>query len=514
MTKMAFAESANNIVSNAQWQDFWLSNEEKLWLMQNKVIRHGMVKGKRHLPFEFTNDEGIHQGLTSDYLQFIAERLGIRIETQFYGETIPEVDTALRENKIDFVTYLPKVSYRERVFSFSEPVIKMPVVLFGQKDSAIIQSLDAFEDETLIVQHNSYAHDFIIRNYPLIKTEYVNSTIEGLQKVSKEGGVFIHNVFSSEYNIRKHAINNLKIVGSAGFDYNLMFATSKQMSPFLSILEKAIIDLSEREKRLIFDKWINIQIEEKMDVALIVKIVASMVIFTLFVVGLFYSWNRQLTIKVAQRTKNLRDLARHIETVRENEKTRLAREIHDELGHTLTALTMSIRQIKNCKDETELNDKTKELALLVKSASQTSKQIMSDLRPSMLEDLGLIAALEWLTTEFTTRHKIPCDFKAEDTEIELSEEVAIALFRITQESLTNIAKHAHASEVKVSIYFLDSNVFLSISDDGLGLKAGWSTKEGSFGLQGMKERALSLQGSLKVCSSVEQGVELKIKLPI
>lgn len=508
--------SASTITQDAsqlEWQDFWLTEEEKQWLKDNKVIRHGMVKGKVHLPFEFTNEKNVHQGLTSDYLQFFAEKLGIRIETQYLGKTTGDVAKAMREGDIDFVTYMPKVG-RDEVFTFSEPVIVMPVVLFGHQDDAIVQSLDAFEGEVLLVQFNSYADYYIKRHYPLIKIKYVHSTIEGLNAAANKEGVFIHNVFSTEYYIRKHDIQDVKIVGAAGFDYNLMFATTNEMAPFISIIEKAIVDLSEREKRLIFDKWINIQIEKKMDVGLIVKIIASMVAFAFFVIGLFYYWNRQLTIKVAERTENLRDLARHMERVREDEKTRLAREIHDELGHTLTALTMSIRQLKNCDGKEQLEDKTKELTSLVKSASKTSKQIMSDLRPSMLEDLGLIAALEWLASEFTSRHQVPCEFKADESEIELQEEVAIALFRITQESLTNIAKHAQAHQVKVTICFLEDTVFLSISDDGMGLKAGWSTKEGSFGLQGMKERAIALGGSLKVCSSAEDGVELKVKLPL
>lgn len=513
LNEPVIANTITQGASNEEWQDFWLTEDEKQWLKDNKVIRHGMVKGKTHLPFEFTNDKNIHQGLTSDYLEFFSEKLGIRIETVFLGESTGDVAKAMRDGEIDFVTYMPKVN-REEIFTFSEPVIVMPVVLFGHQDYAIVQSLDTFEGEELLVQFNSYADYYIKRHYPLIKIRYVHSTIEGLKAAANKEGVFIHNVFSTEYYIRKHDIHNVKIVGAAGFDYNLMFATTNEMATFISIIEKAIIDLSEREKRLIFDKWINIQIEKKMDVGLIIKIIASMVAFAFFVIGLFYYWNRQLTIKVAERTENLRDLARHMERVREEEKTRLAREIHDELGHTLTALTMSIRQLKNCEGKEQLEDKTKELTLLVKSASKTSKQIMSDLRPSMLEDLGLIAALEWLASEFTTRHEIPCHFRADESEIELQEEVAIALFRITQESLTNIAKHAQAHQVKVTICFLEDTIFLSISDDGLGLKAGWSTKEGSFGLQGMKERAIALGGSLKVCSSAENGVELKVKLPI
>jgi len=508
------ASANSNDISQIDTQELWLTEKEKLWLKNNKVIRHGMVKGKINLPYEFTNENNARQGITSDYMQFIEEKLGVRIETQYLAETTVDVARALQDGDIDFSTYMPKVVGREKIFTFSEPIIAMPVVLFGHQDSALIHSLAAFEGNELLVQYNSYPDYYIGRYFPLIKMKYVYSTVEGLRAAANKEGVFIHNVFSTEYYMRKHDIQNVKMVGAAGFDYVLMFAATNEMAPFISIIEKAMIELSAREKKLIFDKWINLQIEEKVDIALIIQAILATVAIALIVIGLFFYWNRQLTAKVAKRTKNLRDLAGHMERVREDEKKHLAREIHDELGHTLTALTMSIRQLKDCDDKHQLEDKTKELTSLVKNASKTSKQIMSDLRPSVLEDLGLIAALDWLSEEFSSRNQILCEFNEEESEIELEEEVAIALFRISQESLTNIAKHAQASEVKISICSIEDAVTLSISDNGIGLKEGWSTKEGSFGLQGMKERVTYLGGRLEVNSSAAEGVELKVRIPL
>jgi signal transduction histidine kinase len=139
---------------------------------------------------------------------------------------------------------------------------------------------------------------------------------------------------------------------------------------------------------------------------------------------------------------------------------------------------------------------------------------MTDLRPSILEDLGLVAAIEWLALEFKSRHEVNCHVTAHEAQIALGEEASIALFRITQESLTNIAKHAKASMVEIVLTLQDKELLLLISDNGQGLKAGWQTKEGSYGLQGMRERALALSGELTVNSKANQGVQLLIRIPL
>jgi len=147
-------------------------------------------------------------------------------------------------------------------------------------------------------------------------------------------------------------------------------------------------------------------------------------------------------------------------------------------------------------------------------ASKTSKQIMTDLRPSILEDLGLVAAIDWLANDFKIKHDVSCKVNARDLPVKLKDEAAIALFRIVQESLTNIAKHAKAEQVKISIFIENKTLKLSISDDGKGLEAGFKSKLGSYGLKGMHERAIALGGEMKVKSESSQGVRLKIEIPI
>ena len=501
--------------SSTVWQKAWLTPEEQQWLSQHKVITHGMVGGKTHMPFEYTDSTGQHQGLTSDYLKIITDKLGIEIKSTFRSSKFMGLANALREGEVNFVSYLPKTGNLQKNVHFSKAIIKMPVVLLGRQDAPIIQGLDSLQSERVAVQFGSYAHAFLARNHPNVDILFVKTTTAGLQALdNREADVFIHNVFSAEYHQRKLGITGLKVLATTSYDYEIMFAASKSMAPLIPIIEKVIADISEREKRLIFDKWINIQIEKKLDITLVIQSLLIVAIIIVLIVALFTHWNRQLAKKVSERTVELRNLAQHMQQVREEEKAKLAREIHDELGHTLTALSIGIRRLPSCKSDDERTEKSKELTSLVKCASQTSKQIMTDLRPSILEDLGLVAAIEWLAHEFKSRHEINCHVTAHEAQIELGEEASIALFRITQESLTNIAKHAKASKVEVILTLQGEELLLLISDNGQGLKIGWSSKAGSYGLQGMRERAVALGGELTVDSKANQGLQLLVKIPL
>jgi len=286
------------------------------------------------------------------------------------------------------------------------------------------------------------------------------------------------------------------------------------MVPLLTLFEKAINDTPPLEKRLIFDKWINIEVEHKIDYPLLLGILVAVIIIIIAIVAFFTHWNRRLAFEVINRTTELRDLARHLNNVREEEKSRLSREIHDELGHTLTGLVVGIKRLRALTTNEKCIAKTKELSDLVLSASKTSKQIMTDLRPSILEDLGLVAAIDWLANDFKIKHNVSCKVNARDLPVKLKDEAAIALFRIVQESLTNIAKHAFAEQVEISIVIVNKTLKLSISDDGQGLKTGFKTKLGSYGLKGMHERAIALGGLMKVTSENNDGVQLRIQIPI
>jgi PAS domain S-box-containing protein len=211
----------------------------------------------------------------------------------------------------------------------------------------------------------------------------------------------------------------------------------------------------------------------------------------------------------------LAELSAHIDTVKEKERTHIAREIHDDLGGNLTAIKMALALLtrrlpgKNA----ELAEKAAYVESLVDRTIETVHRIAGNLRPGIL-DFGLVAAIDWQAKEFEKQVGIPCIFSSNKTDIELDMDQATALFRIFQEALTNIAKHAKASLVNVHLVHTQQYVRLEIVDNGLGIKAIDRTKSKSFGIRGMVERSIAMGGSLSVSTAPKGGTIVAINVPL
>ena len=210
----------------------------------------------------------------------------------------------------------------------------------------------------------------------------------------------------------------------------------------------------------------------------------------------------------------LAELSAHVERVKEQERTRIAREIHDDLGGNLTAIKMALAVLRRrLPSDQALTDKADYVDSLVDRTIEATHRISVDLRPSIL-DCGLVAAIEWQAHEFEKQASIPCRVTCNKKGIELSSEQASALFRIFQESLTNISKHAHASHVTVHLAFGTRSVRLDICDNGRGIDLDDLRKPQSFGIRGMIERAKALGGDLSVTAIASGGTKVAIRVPM
>lgn len=202
-------------------------------------------------------------------------------------------------------------------------------------------------------------------------------------------------------------------------------------------------------------------------------------------------------------------------TIREEEKARVARELHDELAQSLTALKMDTIWVRDNivpMPEAVASRLTDMLATLDHTVAAT-RRIASDLRPLLLDDLGLVPAIEWLVSHFTQRCGVACKLSM-DEDLELQEPYATAVFRIVQESLANVAKHAGASEVAVAINKTTDAVTLSVRDNGCGFLTAVPRKPQSLGLMGLRERAHLLEGSVTIKSSPGQGTCVEVYIPL
>ena len=212
--------------------------------------------------------------------------------------------------------------------------------------------------------------------------------------------------------------------------------------------------------------------------------------------------------------RQLEELSAHVERVKEQERTRIAREIHDDLGGNLTAIKMALSQLTRRLPEGEavLREKADYVDALVDRTIEAAHRISRDLRPSTL-DLGIVAAIAWQAQEFEKQLAIPCVIDGPEEDIDLTPDQAIGLFRIFQETLTNISKHAGASRVDVRLAVENDSVMLEVVDNGCGLGAADRKKPKSFGIRGMVERAHALGGVLTV-SDPGRGCKVAVWLPL
>lgn len=211
--------------------------------------------------------------------------------------------------------------------------------------------------------------------------------------------------------------------------------------------------------------------------------------------------------------EQIRQFSARLEAVREEERTRLAREIHDELGQALTGLRLDLSWLKSKTPRGVARRKLAEMVEHVDEVIQTVRRIASELRPAVLDDLGLVPAIEWQIAEFQKRTRIDCKFRSR-VRVELAKELSTAVFRIVQEALTNVMRHANASVVRVRLEADQAELKLFISDNGRGFSEIHPNGKTSLGLLGMKERVSRFGGEIKIQSKPGQGTRLAIVLPL
>jgi PAS domain S-box-containing protein len=220
--------------------------------------------------------------------------------------------------------------------------------------------------------------------------------------------------------------------------------------------------------------------------------------------------------ELAQARDDLRELAVTSRTAREQENSRISRELHDELGQNLTSLKMDLAWLEaNCPADNERLMRTlAAMRSVLDSTVAATRRISADLRPLLLDDLGLLAALEWLAEETSRRHGFSVDLAVDEASANLAEPLASQVYRIVQESLTNAGRHAAAQRVRVALRTIGTEIHLDIEDDGRGLSPEDLRKKGSFGLVGIRERAYILAGSVEIRGDAGEGTVIHVRLPI
>jgi PAS domain S-box-containing protein len=215
--------------------------------------------------------------------------------------------------------------------------------------------------------------------------------------------------------------------------------------------------------------------------------------------------------------EQLRQLSSRLQAAREEERTRIARELHDELGGAMTGLKMELARLRRVAPQPEpaaFTELAESMAALIDTTVQTVRRIATDLRPGLLDDLGLVAALEWQLSEFQKRTGIECRLDTLVESVDLHPDSATGLFRVFQETLTNVARHAQAARVDVSLEETDDHLLLQVRDNGRGIAELELLGAKSLGLLGMRERVRSLAGDLLIHGLPGQGTTVRVKIPL
>jgi signal transduction histidine kinase len=225
--------------------------------------------------------------------------------------------------------------------------------------------------------------------------------------------------------------------------------------------------------------------------------------------------SRQAEEELQRSFRQLRELAARLQSVREEERAMVAREIHDELGQALTAIKIDWASLIGALrvDQQDDLEKAESILRLIDQTIVSVRRIATELRPGILDDLGLVAAIDWAAQEFEARTGAKCDLDLPGDDIVIDPERTTAIFRILQETLTNVTRHAEATRVDVRLGRENGNIVLEVRDNGRGIAEEQLSSSRSLGILGMRERALLLGGELTISGAAGKGTIVKVLIP-
>jgi len=232
--------------------------------------------------------------------------------------------------------------------------------------------------------------------------------------------------------------------------------------------------------------------------------------------------HRQADEELRNSRQQLRDLAARLDSIREKERAWISREIHDELGQLFTSIKYELsllrKRISKQEDrpeaKTDIEERLKSMSELVDVAIKTVQKVATELRPGILDDLGLMAAIEWQASDFQQRTGITCRLHSDLNVIQLDREQATAVFRIFQEILTNITRHSGATQVQIEIKEKAGHLYLAVKDNGRGIRNEEIASPKSLGILGMRERVLLLNGEIDIHRGPQKGTQVHLKIPL
>ncbi|HWW86079.1 MAG TPA: transporter substrate-binding domain-containing protein [Vicinamibacterales bacterium] len=481
-----------------------------------------VVMDKDYAPYVFQSNDGRLQGILVDQWQAWEKNTGIKVE--IHAMDWSEALRRMRAGEFDVIDCIVETAERRDYLDFTPEYATIEASVFFRQDISGIADLASLKGFPVGVKVGDQHIDRLEENGVTTVILFQNNAeiIEAAKQ--RKVNVFVVDAPSALYLLNKNGIEGDFRHSAPIFRDKLRRAVLKGHPALLRTVSDGFAAIAPGELKQIDEKWFGSTINRYGRYLTYAGYAAAV---TLLLVAILVGWNRTLRKRILQRTaalettgEQLRALMARLQSAREEEGTRIARELHDEFGSALISLKWDVEFIDKLfaaapdTDYSKHRDKTKAMTALIDATIGSVTRIASELRPGILDALDLVAALEWQARQLEARAGIICQFVALVEELHLQRETATSIFRIFQEAMTNVLRHAHATRVDIMVAVEAGEVVLEIRDNGRGITEGELAAPGSLGLMGMRERAHLVGARIEIKGVARHGTMITLRVPI
>jgi signal transduction histidine kinase len=502
-------------------------------------------------PFSFRDTDGRIKGFAYELLQEIEHVMNLKF-ARIEGTTV-EINGAFRERRVDLLQSYARSPERAATAEFSVPYLPMYGQVFVRQGGLIANTLDDLKNRRVLVHRGSLGERLLLEAGLSNAIVHVDSVEQALVMVNRgEGDATLATRLTGLSLAHRLGLKDLRALEMKidNFNVDYCFAVQKGNHGLLNSLNEGMAIMVRTGKfDELYQKWFGFVTPTGYSPEQILLTVAIGLSLALGIALWAVLRQRALRQQISRQAESLRAqksqlettvaeqeraeaelrvfsrqlqaLSARLETSREEERVRISREIHDELGQKLTGLKMDLHwvetrleQIPDDKLRAGLEDKIVAASAAADETMVTVQRIAAELRPAMLDNLGLVPALRFETSQFETRANIPVKLDLPAEPLDLPSAIATTVYRIYQEVLTNVARHSQATQVDVNLGINAENLLLQVQDNGVGVSSEDLLNPNSLGLLGMKERAAMVNGRVRVSGIPGNGTLVRLEISI
>jgi signal transduction histidine kinase len=471
-----------------------------------------VVMDNDYAPYSFQSDEGELEGILVDQWRLWEKKTGKKVEARAmnWGEALRR----MRAGEFDVIEDIVETAERQDYFEFTRPYATVEASIYFREDISGVGDLASLKGFPVGVKTGDQHVDQLRQGGVTTVIPFQNN-----REIVEAAGQHKINVFLVDAPSALYLLNRMGIAGEFRhsapiFRDELRRAVRKGDASLLREVSEGFAAINPRDLKQIDEKWFGYSVNGYRRYLDYSVYAAGMVI--LLVAGLA-AWNRALGKGILQRTAALQALSHRLVELQESERRQLSRELHDRVGQTLTATRINMDMIRirlTEQDDAIIRERNDDSLVLIESAFEAIKNVMYELRPPMIDEHGPIVALQWYARKFTDRTGIRVEVRGRE-ERRCAPEIELSLFRIAQEALNNVARHAQARHVVVELRAADQEIELIIEDDGVGFdpSVDHASERIGFGFVTMRERSEALGGTFEAASKKGQGTRIRVCVP-